>query len=279
MSIQDESKVSQDLEILAHLVRAREPLISDDPDVVLPTVLVPPNYQLESLERFAPNPWRKRSKLVFDNLESFVQYIKDDQSKTPAVFCCVDPASPAIECILDYHEGLTPGWCEHRASINFELTQPWRDWQNSNKKRLPQLDFCEFLEDRSGDVVEPQAAEVVQACSKFEAKRAVQFVRAICTETGMLSFQYEEKTAGLRDSLTLHSKLKLGLKPFASCAAHYPVQAQIRYRLDASNGSLQLFYVLDRPEKVIETACLDLVNELNSRLDASVPVYFATVPR
>jgi uncharacterized protein YfdQ (DUF2303 family) len=163
-----------------------------------------------------------------------------------------------------------PGWGDHRAELDLVRTPEWSAWEESDGRMMNQADFAEFIEDRLLDIVEPEAADMLELAQTFHAVTGVNFRSSTILASGQRQLTYEESTtatAGHGGKLVIPKEFVLGIPPFENGEA-YRLTARLRFRL--SSGSLALGYRLTRPRDVLRAAFDDVVDNVATTVAASV---------
>jgi uncharacterized protein YfdQ (DUF2303 family) len=231
-------------------------------------IVVPNDHQVEDLEKFASSPKRVEKVLECLTTESLIAYVTRFGEEPTSLFA--DETRNRITAIIDYHinQG-TPDWCKHKAYYSAELSKEWEAWERFNNSYLGQEEFAEFLEDRIADIVEPTGAELLSIASQFRLIRKATFGSAKRSSTGEFQFEYKEENES--GTIEVPEVIKLGIAPFKN-GQSYEVEARLRYRL--REGILKFSYKLIDPERVVEDAFQNLVNQVEEGL-AEYPVYRA----
>jgi uncharacterized protein YfdQ (DUF2303 family) len=154
------------------------------------------------------------------------------------------------------------GWGDHRAVLKLKTTRAWDAWLNHDGGFMSQAEFAEFLEERTGELVSPDAATMLDIARSIEVKSDGAYRSAMRDGSGQINFSYDETIeakAGQAGQLVIPERIELALEPFAG-AGTYRVKARFRYRM--RSGNLSLGYVLDRPDAVIDTAFTDVVTQV-----------------
>ena len=117
------------------------------------------------LERFQPNPRRKRGTVTVTRLDDFVRYVNDHRDTTTIVFA--DRDALTFTAYLNYHQpgsvAALAGWADHVARYVVQETPEWASWRTFAAWGWYAHDeFAEFLEDHLVDVVEPDPAELFE---------------------------------------------------------------------------------------------------------------------
>lgn len=224
------------------------------------------------LDEYRARPRRKRGGFVVHDADSFIGYLKKHGVTETEVWA--DVRTQRVVAVVNAHDGLADadstavdadehaGWSDHRLELILHKTPAWLAWERYDRKWLDQLGFAEHVEERSVDVVEPAAAELLEVAQTFTAKRNVNFESSQRLSTGVVTLEYRESDevkAGKKGQLQFPEQIKLGLVPFEG-GARFGVTARLRYRI--VDGVLKIGYVLDRPEDVLRTAFLDDVTRI-----------------
>ena len=114
-------------------------------------VAVPKAIFAEYLE----NPERRRGTAVMTRLESFIEHVLRFKNAESVIFAKDDRASPGLIAVLDYHDAGadgTPRFGQHRTTFNFPVSDEWKVWARHDGKKMGQVEFAQFLEERINDV-------------------------------------------------------------------------------------------------------------------------------
>jgi len=235
-------------------------------------IVIWPDKKIESLERFADRPLRKRAFVRLTDTVSFSHYVREHAQFGTALFG--DQNKPSVLAVIDYHEprnDLTvasdqpaspldnvPNWGEHRAELVLAQTIEWKRWISNSGAQLTQVQFAEMLEDNLPDIIDPVGASLLEIAQTLQAKNDVGFRSAVRLSNGQHQLTYVENlqaTAGVDGNLEVPERIKLALAPFEG-APKYEVVARLRYRITA--GKLSFSYQLERPHKIVEAAFKDV---------------------
>lgn len=218
-----------------------------------PFLILREGQHLADLSDYLPTPTHRKASVTVQTVESFIAYIA--AFRTPDTQLFGNAAQSCVVAILDYHEaGATgqPNWGDHRVTLSLKPSPQWQTWLGSNGKALSQTSFAEFLEDNLADIVEPDAAQVLEVAMHLEAKKTVSFKSGVNLKNGAAQLSYDENIEGKgKGSLTIPTAFTLGIPLFlrgAPCA----VNARLRYRIQ--DDKLTFAYKIERPEQLIETA-------------------------
>lgn len=230
-------------------------------------------FDLEELEdKLALHPRRKKGTVHVQDAESFIAYI--DKHGAPESEVYADLSRMALVGVLNAHEesSLDPndtplaGHRDHRVQLELLPTDAWKAWLAHDRKILSQQQFAEHLEDRADDVVQPDAATMLEIAQSLIATNGVDFKSASRLSDGQVQFRYEETTtarAGQTGELDIPQTFALEVSPFEGCP---PVQLIARFRYRISAAGLQLFYVLNNPADVAREAFIAYVDTVDDAI-------------
>lgn len=226
--------------------------------------LLPEGYSAhnftDAIEKARPAPSRKEGTTVLTAIDSFVQYVKDqDQPAGGYLYASVD-ARTITAVFDDFKAG--PGWRKHRASFTAELTPEARRWIEMDKKQFSQEAFAEFIEDNFADLAGDEAPVLLEVATTIAAKSGINFSSAKRLDNGQTQFVYNETidaTAGASGTTKIPQAFTLGVRLFKGDTAGYAIKARLKYRLNS--GAVKFWYELDRVERALEEAFLGYVEK------------------
>ena len=211
--------------------------------------------KIESLERYLPEPLRPRARAVFNEPESFIQYVVDHAEEGTHLFGDVTESAGTFAAILDYHlptsteaEKQGAQWGEHTAKLTLQTTPEWQRWLGSNAKPFEQAAFAEFLEDNVRDVVKPSGAELLEVALTLQAAKKVAFRSGIRLQNGEHQLTYVEEIAGQAGAtgqLQVPERFTIAVAPFEGTD---PVEIEVRLRYRLMEGRVVFIYQLLRPD-------------------------------
>jgi uncharacterized protein YfdQ (DUF2303 family) len=250
------------------------------PDVE--TALVPDGYQLVSnlidpaVEALRSAPRRVRGDVTVTDTASWLAYYGKHHDARTEVFG--DVTASSVTAVLNAPGAGDPAWGDHRLTLQLQHSPAWLAWGALNGRMLTQEQFAEHIEDRTPDLVEPDAATMLEVAQTVRATTNVKFESGSRLHDGQRRFQYAETMegkAGTRGELTIPTALSLQLQVWRGVPIVVPVTARFRFRISADG--LRLAFVLDRVEDVLDAAWADLLGELTEHID--VPVLAGKAPR
>lgn len=227
-----------------------------------PYVVLPEGYQVHDLEHLLPTPTRKRGKITLAQTSAFIEYYKKHRLGSQ-IYGTTEP--PRFVAVLDDHRQIDAGWRDHTAHYNCPLSTEWNTWNGMNRKQMKQNDFAQFIEDNLPDIVEPEAAHMLEVSRTLEAKKNVNFASGVRLANGEVQFTYEEKIEGTagKGQFRVPETFAIGIPVFHG-GPRYRIEARLRYRI-ADGGQMQMWYDLVRPHKIIEDAALEVWAEIETQ--------------
>lgn len=211
--------------------------------------VVPDGYNLQSLERYQERPNRIVTDHKFVSTKSFAEYLTRFASKSMMLTASSDNAQ--MYAVIDYHEGdENPRHGTHKATYTACKTDKIKAWQAMCSKPLNQIDFGLFLEERAIDVIQPEAAEIMEMVMTFEATKKVEFKSSTRLADGSRQFSYVEdnQTRGgmtLPDKIIIRAPIYQGMEP-------QDIKFLLRYRIN--EGSLKFIIEMHDKDEILREA-------------------------
>lgn len=213
-------------------------------------------------------PNRKSGTTTVRDTGSFLTYFGKHSDPNTEVYA--DTEQLTITAVLDAHTADTPRWAGHRLTLALRTTKAWTEWLAASGRLMDQEAFANFLEDHLPDLLEPDAATMLEVAQSIQAATKANFQSGTRLTSGERRLVYTEETtakAGSRGELTIPETFVIGLKPFEG-ADGYRLTARFRYRIHS--GNLQLGYKLERPEDVRDAAFGDVLAAVAAGIEQPV---------
>lgn len=225
----------------------------------------------DPMRHVEPPPHIKQA-VVLQTVDSLVDYA--NRFKTSRTLLFADISANSITAALDYHQGSRPGAAgseipiedeqgeadrvDHTARMALPYSVEWETWTKMDGKLVSQLEFARFLEENGGDIVAPQAADLLEACRDLQAVRKVDFKAVVRTNTDTESFEYSDDTQATskRGDVEVPTKFVLSL-PVYFGEPPTELHAFLRWNLD--DGKLFLGVKLHRAEHVRQAVFKQIV--------------------
>ena len=246
------------------------------------TAIVPTGYQLASLDiasklnQHRATPRRVRGTITLTDGISWLQYFTKHGGDHSEVYG--DVHASTVTAILNAPTGpAAPAWGDHRAILTLEHTDGWNAWTSADGAFMGQETFAEHIEARTPDLVEPDAATMLELAQTFQATKGVNFESGTRLTNGQRRFTYAETIegrAGQRGQIDVPTEISIRVQVWRGVSIAVPMTARFRYRI--SPQGLLLGYVLDRLDDVLDAAWGSLLGDLTAELP--VPVLAGKAP-
>lgn len=211
---------------------------------------------------------RKVGDTTVRDVASFLSYFGKHSDTGSEVYADVERLT--VTAVLDAHQADTPRWNGHTVALKLRTTEAWRQWLALDGKLQSQEAFAEFLEDHLPELVDPDAATMLEIAQSFQAASKVDFQSGTRLATGERQFKYVETVnakAGQRGELTIPETFRIGLVPFEGSPG-YKLTARLRYRI--VDTQLRIGYKLERPADILTSAFNDVVGEVGAAIEQPV---------
>lgn len=253
------------------------------------SALVPDGYRIEHLpwEKSHEAPFKKRAERVLSDVESFAAYVghhAEEGKTTVFVTPPTDYHHASALATFDDH-GSDPeaaGWGEHTASLWLPRSEALTEWvsNDGSKQQKDQIAFAEFLEANIADIVNPEAATLLEVVTSLQSTNKVAFDSAVRLDNGQVQVRYSEEisaTAGRQSTLEIPQEFTIAV-PVFEFGARYAIKAKLRYRV--KEQKLVLWYDLQRITDIVRDALVtgdkSVVSQLRDAFGDAVPVYLGS---
>lgn len=227
---------------------------------------IPDDYSIADLEHVQAHPNRARTNYQFRDTSSLAAYLKRFQRKETIAFS--SPTAREIKVLIDHHnhiDGL-PAHCTHVARFCGQFSEPYKAWREIDKKLMSQVQAGMFLEERAVDVVEPDAASIMDMVMTFDALKKVTFRQSTRLRDGQRQFTYNEENEA-RGNVTLPESILVRAAVFDGQEPER-IKVRIKYRID--DGALRFTFEIHDRQAVEDMAfgrCEDaLANQVSEDL-------------
>ena len=230
--------------------------------------VLPEGATIQSLEQFQVAPNRSRGHHVFVETSSLADYYTEHSA--PGTMVEANYKGGKIKVTLDGDAPAAPGFKDHTATFQAEVAPKLAAWLAISGKPLGQVAFGEFLEDRAVDVVQPDAATIMEMVMTFDATKKVSFKQSTRLSDGQRQFQYVEENE-TRGAVTLPERITIRTPIYRGQEAQ-DVLFLLRYRIE--DGSLRFTVSMHNKDEVMQSAfdrCVDAFRA-EARTDATIYV-------
>lgn len=188
--------------------------------------------------------------VTLQNADALKAYLNRFKGETSIMFA--DIAGSRIVGAIDYHGPGQGALVKHKATLDLPYSEEWKTWSAINGQLKPQLEFARFIEENAPDVKSPDAATLLEAVRDLQARRNVNFIQAVRTDSDNECFEFTDNTeARTKDDLELPTKFVLGI-PVYFGDPDVEVHAFLRWKLE--DAKLLLGIKLHRAEHVRQAA-------------------------
>lgn len=230
-------------------------------------VMVPDGHEFKPITQDVTNagltPRRKTGTVQLGDIDSLILYAKD-QDQPAQGYIYADPDARTITAVFnDQRSG--NGWRDHRASFTAELTPEYTLWSRNNKRKMPQAEFAEFIEDNIADLQGAEGTNLLAVATTIQASTGIAFSSARRLQDGQTQLTYNETIdakAGTDGALKIPQMFELGLRLFKN-GPGFKIKARLKYRL--GGGAVNFWYELDRPERALEAAFDEYVQAVREK--------------
>lgn len=232
--------------------------------------IVPNDCQIKSLadmqySQYRAQPHRKIALVQVLDSTSFVEYYTLFSDVHSRVFA--DEPNSSVTAYLDYHGAgeNAPRWCQHRLNLKLEHSEEWGAWMGLSSEKMGQMEFAEFIEDNTPDIIAPRAADMLEMARTLQARSEVDFSSAIRLNNGAVQLTYNEQVKGTYGSgkVEIPEQFTIAIPVYIG-TARVSITARLRYRINS--GKLAIWYDLLRAEAVRREAFLSVLSDIQSGL-------------
>jgi len=211
---------------------------------------------------------RKTGNTIVRDAASFLTYYGKHKDDASEVYSDVEKLS--VTAVLDAHAADEPGFGEHRLQLALRRTKAWQEWLNLDGRLVGQDEFANFLEDHLPNLVDPDAATMLEIAQSIKATTKAEFQSSTRLQSGERKFAFVEDTkasAGAKGDLAIPETFKIAVPPFEGADA-YSMTARFKYRL--GGGSLSLGFKLEQPEERAKAAFADVLKAISEGVDTPI---------
>jgi len=235
-----------------------------------PFLLMPAGYSAPvDLEKYLPQPLRKRGTITLDDTESFIAYVVDQAGPATRTYCMTDYAASkvAFTAVLNDYQSERAQWQDFRAVYEPDLSVEWARWTGKNGTRMPQMEFATWLEDNFKDIASvpgsPTGAQMLDMSKSLEINQDNRIKSAVRLQSGGVQLEYVSKDdEATIERMKVFERFTLGVAPFFNGQA-YQLEARLKYKSAA--GAVQFWYELIRPDLVVQDAAREMIARIGEQ--------------
>jgi uncharacterized protein YfdQ (DUF2303 family) len=242
----------------------------DRPEVM--TVAVPKGFEVKELdfEKHLPAPRRAKATATLTDAASYGAYVKRHANLSTMAWCEFNPQNFALKftSVIDEHALDAPGWREHKALFEPDMSAEWKAWKVGNRVVMGQVEFAEWLESHADDITTaeglPTAADMLTMATNFVATQDNALKSAVRLQSGGVSLTYVcDADKGTTESMKIFEKFGIGIPVFHGCPA-WQITCRLKYRIQ--QGKVVFFYDMVRPDTTHKAASLELIEQVRGLL-------------
>ncbi len=224
-------------------------------------VVIPEGYKAERVDPLMPS--RVRQGVTLHDRDSFVAYVnrfKNDDTRVFAEPGFLSGGAAKITAVIDYHGPKSANHGGHTATYAVRYSENWDRWRKVCSQPLKQSEFAEFIEECRADIVEPDAARLLDIVRSFKASKRVEFDSVVYQPNGDVKLAYDERTEQKGSSGPLPETMTLGIPVYFRGAA-FKVPVFIRYKV--GQGAVGFQIKIDRADIVEDVAFSELTKSIS----------------
>lgn len=258
------SEKTETKEIMDTAVRATEPQYVDDH----PILVAPEDTLTLSLEKFGRQPIAHAGTGVFSRVESFIEYVQE--FKTPPTKLYVnEPRSevprdnfPSFLALFDDKLPSKPAWGRFSASFAVERSRQLSEWLRCDSKMLNPKVFAEFIHKNRLDVIDPDAAALIEILRDIKGTANVEFAEAVDAHTGAKSKLYAEKVTlkGAKSNVDVPTGFTIAVPIYRRQANRVRINCHLV--AEVVEGKVLFSYEMDQVDEIVETVCDNLIDDV-----------------
>lgn len=205
------------------------------------------------------------------DVESFLAYHKRFKRPETLVYGSLNPLS--FTAVFDEHrpdDVPAAAWREHRAAFVPLISDEWRTWTAKHGQPFASpIAFAEWLQDCLVDVVDPPSGKLQEIALTMRVKEATAWSQVGVLQSGQIRANYDSVVDAAAGStaagseFTIPQTFKLAIPVFKGVKQPlYDVVARLRFRREGT--LVKIWYELERPNKVVEKAFLELYEKVKA---------------
>ena len=228
---------------------------------------LPEDFRVHDLAQYQDAPNSIEADHQFVDVRSLATYLNKFAGDDTMI--CADYGDGAISCVIDGDGPDRPSHKRHKATFTAQKSDVLAAWLKICGKAMSQVEFGMFLEDRAVDVVQPEAADIMDMVMTFDAIKKVTFKSSTRLSDGSRQFQYvedNEQRGGvtLPDHFIVLAPLYRGMEP-------QKIKFMVRYRI--ADGNLKFQVDMHDKDTVMREAMDRCVDALKADMKADLPIF------
>lgn len=248
---------------------AAAPLLSPG-DVFLLSKTPNATREVVDLEHLLPAPRRVRGTVTFHEAGSLAAYVQLHDAQDGTASLWAEWRDGRITAVLNGNAGAGKplGWGDHRACLKLRTTPEWDRWLGRSGVMGDQTEFARHIERGALEIVDPDAATMLEIATTFEAHSTAAFRQVANLQNGARQFRFEEEVEakGGKGQIEVPGTFVVAIAPFEGTDP-YKVTAKLVYRL--RDGRLGIGYELLRTDDVRRESFTQVLDGLKTQTGLS----------
>lgn len=194
--------------------------------------LAPAGFAVKDVSDPAILPAHPAARVTLDERQALADYV--NRFGEPGTILVADVDTGTVRAVIDYHlasdgAAVRTGARLHVADLVLRSSEEFTRWDGVEGEHHPQAEFARFLEENAVNIIEPEAARMIEIAHDLSASEGVKFSSKVDLRNGNRRFHYENETKVDGDIVipsrfTLHIPLYEGEPPI-------DLEALFRYRV------------------------------------------------
>ncbi|AYD87687.1 hypothetical protein [Caulobacter phage Kronos] len=209
-------------------------------------------------------PGRIVQGVTVETQDSLVSYVNDFKDHGSRLFASISAST--ITAVLDYHQGATSAletggddahgvdagkadFGQHVVTLKLPYSEEWDRWTKADGQLYDQQTFARMLHENRLEIIEPDAATIIEAVRDLRAARNVSFTPDVSLMHNTESFVLSDVTDVSRRTgeLSIPSAFVLRVPVYFGGEV---IQIEAQLRTDTAEGKLKLGFKLMRRENI-----------------------------
>lgn len=228
-----------------------------------PLLVVPHAAELMSLERHMESPIAHSGNACMSRVESFIDYVNDFKTEHSRLYIIEGSSGlPQMRCIFDDREKDVPSWSAFSVVFDPKYSrqlEAWSSW-NGNWKRPD--NFAKFLNTNRLDVVDPEAATLIEIIRDIRGTANVEFKEAVDEHTGAKNHAYAEKVTlkGGKNEVTVPTGFNIAIPIYERQRKRIRINCHLSAMVE--DGKVMFCYEMDQFEEIRDVVIDELVTDV-----------------
>lgn len=224
------------------------------------------------LDHLLTRPLRQKTIRTLDTVSSFNEYVKRFKNHESSAYITKNSGGYIITAEIDHRSSAEFVFDDHKASVSLVYSEPMTKWFAMNGKTMSQDQFADLLEERSKEIREPSAADILELAQSLHVTRNLSvksMVRSNRSHNAISFNQDQGIRGGVDGDVELPTSFAIEVEPFARHRLSTKIVALLRPRIKEDKPVFT--YELQLVEEAVEDVLAEIVSQIE--LQTSLPVY------